>query len=492
MITPTAASASTKNREPASWLSYYKGGITFIGIALLIYSLVNLPEDLAGVLAFAALAAIAKITSGELQLSSQHNSIDIAAAVAVAAVMTFGPAAGVLAQLVAGLVDISRTGLQSDSGDRPIGLQHSLFNTAMMICAVFMAGQVYLRLGGQVGNTLTWINAFPLVGAVAVEAAVVVVLLVIRDALSSGTRIDKVWKGTYSWTGPIAFTGGLVGGSALALAYQMFGMLGMLVFSFPMLATNYSFRMYVAHSKTYVEQLEKANADLDNANLGLLETLGAVIDAYDIYTYGHSRQVAVYASALAQRLGYDEDHCSRIVRAALVHDLGKVAIEDYIIRKKERLTVEEYNLLKRHPAIGAEIISRMKGLQELIPMVRYHHERWDGKGYPEGLKGDQIPMDARILSLADALDAMFSDRPYRPTRSYKEVMGDVAQASGAQFDPELVEIFFQMASEMGRGFFKNSAAAVDRTVQMDGVPLMGRLDRHMKKSLIPDNSARKK
>lgn len=488
MINETTAATSPKSKDTTSWVSYYKGGITFLGAAILAYSLFHLPQDWAGLLVFAFLAAIAEITSGELLQNSRHNSISISAAIAVAAVMVFGPSAGVLVHLVAGLVDTANSSLQGAAQDRSGKLQHSLFRMAMMICAVFIAGQIYLRLGGQVGEVLQWVNIFPLIGAVAVETACMIVLMIIRDGLSTGNRLDQVWRESYAWTGPVAMLGGLVGGSALAMAYEMFGLMGLLVFSFPMLATNYSFRLYVAHSKIYVERLEKVNKDLDDANMGLLETLGAVIDAYDIYTYGHSRQVAVYAAALSRKLGLDNDHCNRIVRAALIHDLGKVAIEDYIIRKKERLTAEEYNLLKRHPAIGAEIISRMKGLQELIPMVRYHHERWDGLGYPDGLKGEQIPLDARILSLADALDAMFSDRPYRPTRSYKEVMGDVAQCSGTQFDPSLVEVFFQLAQEMGRGFFKNSAAAVDRTVQMNGVPLMGKLDRHMKKSMIPDVS----
>ena len=173
----------------------------------------------------------------------------------------------------------------------------------------------------------------------------------------------------------------------------MFTYLGLAVFLLPILATSYSFRLYVSNSKVYVDQLEKVNKNLDDANMGLLETLGAVIDAYDMYTFGHSTQVAVYAGELATRLGMSPEEHQKIIKAALVHDLGKVPIYDSIIRKKGRLTDEEYNLLKRHPAIGAEIISRMKGLQDLIPIVRHHHERWDGLGYPDGLAGEEIPLE---------------------------------------------------------------------------------------------------
>ncbi|MFU8771156.1 MAG: HD-GYP domain-containing protein, partial [Anaerolineales bacterium] len=139
-------------------------------------------------------------------------------------------------------------------------------------------------------------------------------------------------------------------------------------------------------------------------------------------------------------------------------------IMDSIISKPGPLTDEEYNILKRHPVIGSEIINRMKGLQDLVPLVRHHHERWDGRGYPDGLEKDEIPVGARILALSDALDAMLSDRPYRPTRSMKEVVEEVIRCSGTQFDPQVVEAFFEVKANKPRDFFKNSAAFIDKSV----------------------------
>jgi putative nucleotidyltransferase with HDIG domain len=234
----------------------------------------------------------------------------------------------------------------------------------------------------------------------------------------------------------------------------------------------------------YVNKLEELNRSLDEANLGLLETLSAVIDAYDVYTYGHSTQVAVYAEAIAEKMGLTRDEQAAVVKAALVHDVGKIGVMDSIFSKEGLPTDEEWNLVQRHPIIGAEIVRRTKGLQELVPVVRHHHERWDGGGYPDGLEGEEIPLGARILALADALDAMCSDRPYRRTRSFKEVMEEIAKCSGTQFDPEVVKAFFAVAREKERDFFKNSATMVDRAVLVTGKGSASLGPRYLKKSMV--------
>jgi HD-GYP domain-containing protein (c-di-GMP phosphodiesterase class II) len=181
-----------------------------------------------------------------------------------------------------------------------------------------------------------------------------------------------------------------------------------------------------------------------------------------------------------------------VVRAALVHDIGKVGIVDSITAKTGRLTDEEYNVMRRHPAIGAQIVGQMKGLQELTPLVRHHHERWDGGGYPDGLEGAEIPLGARILALADTLDAMFSDRPYRSTRSFREVVEEIVCSSGEQYDPDVVAAFLVLAKEKGRDFFANSAASVDRAVQVARVASTddGGVRYFLKKSMLADLTSR--
>ncbi len=142
--------------------------------------------------------------------------------------------------------------------------------------------------------------------------------------------------------------------------------------------------------------------------------------------------------------------------------------------------------MKRHPDIGAEILASMNELQELVPIVRHHHERWDGKGYPDGLEKEAIPFGARILAIADAADAMLSDRPYRPTRNLKEVCEEIKAMSGTQFDPSIIKIFLALAKEKESGFFKNSATAVDLKLQLSEKLKIGTDRRYLKKSMISE------
>jgi putative nucleotidyltransferase with HDIG domain len=226
------------------------------------------------------------------------------------------------------------------------------------------------------------------------------------------------------------------------------------------------------------------NHSLDEINMGLLETLAAIIDADDVYTSNHSRHVAIYASAIAEKMNLSQEERTRIRKAGLVHDVGKVGISDSIIGKQGQLKEDEYNIVKRHPAISAEIIGSMQGFHDIVSVVRAHHERWDGRGYPDGLKGEEIPLAARIIALADALEAMLSDRPYRRTRSFKEILDEIERCSGTQFDPAVVKAFFAVVEEQDRGFFANSAALVDRSVLLSGLGADATDARYLKKSMM--------
>ena len=354
----------------------------------------------------------------------------------------------------------------------------------MWVTASALAGWVYVQAGGVAGDPARLSNLLPLAGASVADVLANLAILIGVIALQTGRPPLRIWKQDFQWAAPIAILGSVLGGGALALAYHTLGALGVAVFFLPVLSTGYAFRLYVRNSKGYVNQLEEMNRVLDEANLDLLETLGAVIDADDAYTYGHSAQVAVYAGALAEKLGLSRAQQAVVVKAALVHDIGKIGVMDSLICKQGPLTDAEYGILKSHPDLGAEIVGRMKGLQELVPLVRHHHERWDGTGYPDGLAGTAIPLGARILALADALDTMCSDRPYRPTRSFQEVMAEVPRCAGKQFDPAVVNAFFAVVKDKGRDFLQNSAAAVDRQVSPGA---RGRVDttrRHLKKSLL--------
>ncbi len=182
-------------------------------------------------------------------------------------------------------------------------------------------------------------------------------------------------------------------------------------------------------------------AQLDDANLATVETLAATVDAKDAYTRGHSGRVSGYAAAIAAALGLPEADIARVRQAGLLHDVGKIGVPDAILLKPGALSDEEFAVIKQHPEIGERILQGLPFLAEILPAVRHHHERWDGRGYPDGLAGDAIPPDAAILAVADSFDAMTSSRTYRQALSISEAIRRVRDGSGAQYDPRLVAAF---------------------------------------------------
>ncbi|HBS29073.1 MAG TPA: hypothetical protein DEB06_06400 [Phycisphaerales bacterium] len=175
--------------------------------------------------------------------------------------------------------------------------------------------------------------------------------------------------------------------------------------------------------------------------IGTLESLTAAIDAKDPYTCGHSERVAHLAAALAQAHGLDEEQVERIRIAGLVHDVGKIGVPDFVLGKTGRLTEEEFRLIKAHPEIGFHILKDIPLMEDILPGVLHHHERIDGRGYPHGLRGDAIPLVARIIGLADSFDAMSSNRTYRSAMPRARVLEELGENAGSQFDPALVESF---------------------------------------------------
>ncbi|MDP9232059.1 MAG: HD-GYP domain-containing protein [Actinomycetota bacterium] len=179
----------------------------------------------------------------------------------------------------------------------------------------------------------------------------------------------------------------------------------------------------------------------------MLSMLSRAIEARDPYTRGHSTRVTELAEAVAQRLGWSEERIASLRVGGPLHDIGKLAVSDEVLCKEGRLDDDELAQIREHPKIGAKLLLRVTALREAIPYVLYHHERWDGTGYPSGKAGEEIPVEARVLAIADAFDAMTSDRPYRSALSREEALAEVERCAGTQFDPKIARIFLEVFGE---------------------------------------------
>lgn len=212
--------------------------------------------------------------------------------------------------------------------------------------------------------------------------------------------------------------------------------------------------------ESFNEELTAANQAIRQVNDELFWTLAKVFDARDPFVGGHAAQVATYAVAIAHELGLPDDRIETIRQSALLHDIGKIAIPEAILHKPSKLTTLEYEFLKKHTDIGADFIETSHGLRHLAPFIRHHHERWDGRGYPSGLAGETIPLEARILNVCDSVEAMASDRPYSRAMSVDEIIKEVIRCSGGQFDPIVAKAFVRIAEREGAQLVVNSARAV--------------------------------
>ena len=193
--------------------------------------------------------------------------------------------------------------------------------------------------------------------------------------------------------------------------------------------------------------VDEKTRENENLFLHVVECLADAIDAKDNYTKGHSGRVAQYSKEIAERFGYDEKQQEKIFMMGLLHDVGKIGVPDEVINKPGRLSEEEFAKIQKHPAIGGRILGNIKEMPELAAGAKWHHERYDGTGYPEGLAGEDIPEAARIIAVADAYDAMTSNRSYRGVLPQEKVRQEIERGKGSEFDPKFADIMLQMIDD---------------------------------------------
>jgi putative nucleotidyltransferase with HDIG domain len=214
-------------------------------------------------------------------------------------------------------------------------------------------------------------------------------------------------------------------------------------------------------------ELMDSYARLEQNTLEAIESLNATVEAKDPYTAGHSQRVQDIALAVGTQLGLERDRLESLRLAGLLHDIGKLAVPDAILTKPARLTEEEFALIQQHSEAGARIVGNLGRLRDAVPIIRHHHERWDGRGYPHRLAGDSIPIEAAVVGLADAWDAMTTDRPYHRALTVQEALDEVRTGRGTQFAPAVVDSFL---ATLSRGTLAQiaDAAPPDEQLQAAG------------------------
>ena len=253
--------------------------------------------------------------------------------------------------------------------------------------------------------------------------------------LTEDKPFTKVWTNCYLWSFPYYMVGAAAAGLVHFLNRHIGWQSSLLVLP-PIYLMYRSYRLYLGKLET-----EKRHAEqVSSLHLRTIETLALAIEAKDETTGEHLQRVRVYAMELAKELGLSEDETEALRAASVLHDIGKLAVPEHIISKPGKLTPEEFEKMKIHPTVGAEILEQVHFPYPVVPIVRAHHEKWDGSGYPNGLAGEAIPIGARILSAVDCLDALASDRQYRKALPLDEAMAKVAADAGKSFDPKVVEI----------------------------------------------------
>lgn len=325
-------------------------------------------------------------------------------------------------------------------------ISSNLFSAGMISLAAGAAGvalNLTLRYGFHESSAVQHHSflavTVSLLPATAVHVLVNVGLLSKLFALRGMTNFLRTWRDNLSWAAPIALPTSAVASLAY-LAFQ-YNWLVMLLIGAPILiAINFGHRQYRDNLHQRIELLEKAHRET-------IEALAVAINAKDEVTHEHVLRVQIYAAGVARLLGCDDAAIEALKAGALLHDIGKIAVPDYILNKPGKLTAAEFEKMKMHTIVGAQILGRVDFHYPVVPIVRHHHERWDGCGYPDGLQGEDIPVTARILTVVDCFDALREDRQYRRGLTREEAVDFLLKNSGSQYDPKVVGIFITHLAE---------------------------------------------
>lgn len=324
--------------------------------------------------------------------------------------------------------------------DRGFNLVQSAFNVSGAAFAILGAYYTYhwllAELAGNAGYLLIMLAACVYFMLNTLPVTIII-------TLTEGKSLRTVWRNCYIWTFPYYLAGAGIAGLVSMINRQFSWQMSLLAFP-TMFVLHRSYRLYLTKLESEKRQVE----DMAGLHLRTIEALALAIEAKDQTSQDHLQRVRVYAVELGKKLGLPPDELEALRAAALLHDIGKLGVPENIISKPGRLTREEFERMKIHPIVGAEILERVQFPYPVVPIVRAHHEKWDGSGYPDGLCGQNIPIGARILAAVDCLDALTTDRQYRRGLTLEQAMDHVAAEAGRAFDPHVVALLEQSYLEL--------------------------------------------
>jgi len=413
----------------------------FVGTVLtagLVILILFAPRSIGNPLLFATLLCFSSLASAlkvSLPLATSGSTMSVSYAVDFAALLLLGANETMIVAAASAWSQCTfRTQVRST-------LYRTLFSMASLVVTVKAAGLVYTWLGGPAPGAPFTLFAItkPLVGAATAYFACNTLLIATAIALSTKQPLPRVWNENFLWSAPSYF----VGAGAAALGASVIDRGG---YWFALLAAAPPYFIYRTY-KVYMGRIhdqQRHVQQVSDLHLATIEALALAIDAKDQTAQSHIRRVQVYAAGLARALGMHDNEIQGVKTAALLHDIGKLAVPEHILSKPGPLTQEEFQKIRIHPQVGAEIISGVPFPYPVAPLILSHHERWDGKGYPAGLRGDEIPLGARILSVVDYFDALMSERPYHKAMNLDAALGLLRQESGKALDPQVVQTFIDM------------------------------------------------
>ena len=419
----------------------YVGAVILIGAAVVGFSAKDLVPGGIGPLVLTLMVLTVATGLAPLTIPKMPISFSISDTFSIVAALLAGPAAGALTAALDGLVITTR---MPKTRRVPYRI---MFNVAAPAIAIWSAGRFFvLATGGHpldpgILGALRLLVVISIFGGI--NFAVNTGLVACAVSLQRGLRFPQVWREHFAelW---LAHFGGVFA-AMLMMVLQHLGALEVLVLLAPLPLILYvTFRQAVGRSEDHISHLGQIN----KVYVASIEALAQAVDTKDQVTHDHTRRVQETAVRLARRLNVtDEAEIQALKAAALLHDVGKIGVPEHILNKPGRLTASEFEIMKRHAPMGADILSLIGFPYPVVPIVRHHHENWNGAGYPDGLAGEQIPIGARILSVVDCFDALTSDRPYRPRLSDEDAKAIVRDRRGTMYDPRIVDEFFAMQAE---------------------------------------------